>query len=171
MNNHSKQVAIALLATTMISAPAAAGSGNSQQPSKQQVQAQNSHAKPQNQAKAQNKQQAAEKAGADQKISPDNLSRSDIRQIQQALNKDGFNVGRIDGRWGPETRGALKKFQHSKNVNASGELDHQTVADLGLDPSQFSQTSGPTSSQSARHANNASGMSHGQSSQTTGQGH
>jgi peptidoglycan hydrolase-like protein with peptidoglycan-binding domain len=68
-----------------------------------------------------------------------NLSRREIRQAQQALNKDGFKVGRADGRLGPETENAVKQFQQSKQMQPSGQLDQQTMADLGLDTSGNTQ--------------------------------
>jgi len=92
----------------------------------------------QNQQHTQNgQQQSAENS---QPISPQNLSRGEVRQVQQALNKDGFKPGPTDGRWGNETENAVKQFQQSKQLQATGQLDEQTVADLGLDASRFSQS-------------------------------
>jgi peptidoglycan hydrolase-like protein with peptidoglycan-binding domain len=122
-----KKIAIALLATAVIGSPAIAASNNQQQSQpQQQSQKQN---QPNNQA-AQN----------DQQISPQNLSRGKVRQVQQALDKNGFKAGRSDGRWGRETENAVKQFQQSKQIQANGQLDQQTIADLGLDSSQFSQS-------------------------------
>jgi len=56
------------------------------------------------------------------------------------MRMDGFKAGRTDGRWGRETENAVKQFQQSKQLQATGQLDQQTVADLGLDTSQFSQS-------------------------------
>lgn len=52
------------------------------------------------------------------------------------------SIGRADGRWGNETQNAVKRFQQSKQLRATGQLDQQTVADLGLDSSKFSQSRG-----------------------------
>jgi peptidoglycan hydrolase-like protein with peptidoglycan-binding domain len=73
-------------------------------------------------------------------LGPDSLSRGEVRQVQRALDKDGFKAGPTDGRWGRETANAVKQFQQSKQLQATGQLDQQTVADLGLDTSQFSQS-------------------------------
>jgi peptidoglycan hydrolase-like protein with peptidoglycan-binding domain len=127
-----RKIAFALLATTLIGSPAIAASDNQQQPQNQQSQTQN---QPQAQNKS-NNQSAQNK----QAISPESLSRADIRQVQQALQQNGFKSGRADGRWGPETENAVKQFQQSKQIEASGQLDQQTVADLGLDASKFSQS-------------------------------
>jgi peptidoglycan hydrolase-like protein with peptidoglycan-binding domain len=136
-----KNFAIVLLATSMLSAPVAfAASDNYQQPQGQQAQqSQNQNAKnPQNQPSGQ--QQSAENNPSNsQQMSPQSLSRGQIRQVQQALDKDGFKAGPTDGRWGRETENAVKQFQESKQLQATGQLDRQTVADLGLDASQFSQ--------------------------------
>jgi len=145
-----RRIAIALLATTVIAAPAFAASDNQQQPKTHQMQSndQNQANTPQNASNQTNgrmdqngSNQNNEQMGQNsQPISPQKLSREEIRQIQQALDNDGFGAGRVDGRWGRETEGAVKKFQQSKQIQANGKLDRQTIADLGLDPSKFSQS-------------------------------
>ena len=55
---------------------------------------------------------------------------SQVSQIQQALNAQGYNVGAVDGQMGPKTKAALKQFQQAKGLQASGKLDQQTVAML-----------------------------------------
>ena len=137
-----RKLAIALLTTTMLATPAAfAASNNQQQPQGKQMQGQQMQ---QNQKNAQNQQHTQngqqQSAENSQPISPQNLSRGEVRQVQQALNKDGFKPGPTDGRWGNETENAVKQFQQSKQLQATGQLDEQTVADLGLDASRFSQS-------------------------------
>ena len=140
--------AIALLATTVISTPVfAATAGTQQQPQANQLQPQG-NGKTQAQSnpsqKAQTQQnsspQTAQNATDNQPISSRSLSRREIRQVQQTLDKDGFRAGPTDGRWGPETRSAVRQFQQSKDLRADGRLNRQTVADLGLKPSEFSPT-------------------------------
>jgi len=146
-----KTLAIALLATTMLASPAAFAGSNDQQPSQSQ-QMQRDQNQGQNQSAPQNRpgqnagdqqgQQTGQQQAAqnNQPISPQGLSRGKIRQVQRALDKDGFKAGPTDGRWGRETENAVKQFQQSKQRQATGQLDQQTVADLGLDASQFSQS-------------------------------
>jgi len=152
-----KNLAIALLATAAFSMPAMAASNTTQQPQDrqaQQSQDQRSQAQypnnniqqaqyPNNQQPGQpsNTNQAAqnEPNNNDQSVSPHSLSRNEIRQVQQALDKNGHQVGRVDGRWGPKTSDALKQFQQSKNIEANGQLDQQTLSDLGLNGAQFAQ--------------------------------
>ena len=152
----NKKIAIAMLTTAMMATPAFAASNNNQQQPQgaQQMQPRNNQAqqdrnyndaqhntKTQRQtAQDQQSQQNQQSAQNDQAISPNNLSRGEIRQVQQALDKDGFNAGKADGRWGPRTEDAVKQFQQSKQIQANGTLDQQTVADLGLDTSKFSQS-------------------------------
>ncbi len=72
-----------------------------------------------------------------QKMSPRNLNSSQIEQIQQSLDGKGFKSGQADGKWGPQTMSALKDFQKSQNMSSTGNLDGQTIAALGLNPSDF----------------------------------
>lgn len=59
------------------------------------------------------------------------LSQERIREVQQALNDNGSHIG-VDGVWGPNTRRALRDFQRSKGLDATGRLDSQTVAALNV---------------------------------------
>ncbi len=141
-----RKLAIALLTTSMLATPAAfAASNNQKQQQGQQTQGQQTQQnRPQNQQKAQHQQHTQngqqQSAENSQPISPQNLSRGEVREVQQALNKDGFKPGPTDGRWGNETENAVKQFQQSKQLQATGQLNEQTVADLGLDASKFSQS-------------------------------
>jgi outer membrane biosynthesis protein TonB len=155
-----KSVLIALLTTTALAAPAFAASDtpqpaqqpqqqsqmqpkNTQQPKAQpqkQSQAQPKRssqpkAQPQKQSQEQPKQspQPSQKQASNQKtISPNSLNNSEVRQMQTALNKDGFKAGRADGLWGPQTRSALENFQKSKGMTNNGQLTQDTLASLGV---------------------------------------
>ena len=61
-----------------------------------------------------------------------NLSRDEIRQVQIMLNEKGFNVGEPDGVLGERTRSALMQFQQRQGFHASGQIDQQTMAALGV---------------------------------------
>jgi peptidoglycan hydrolase-like protein with peptidoglycan-binding domain len=56
-----------------------------------------------------------------------------VRSVQQTLNNRGFSAGPVDGVLGAPAREALKRFQQSENLEASGELNPQTLAALGID--------------------------------------
>jgi peptidoglycan hydrolase-like protein with peptidoglycan-binding domain len=53
-----------------------------------------------------------------------------LYQAQQKLNRLGFDVGEPDGKLGPHTRAELKKFQRSRQIPATGDLDGATVEQL-----------------------------------------
>jgi sporulation protein YlmC with PRC-barrel domain len=87
--------------------------------------------------------------GGDQKqqpISASQLNSSQIRKIQQELNKEGFDAGQVDGNWNSQTQTAIRNFQQSKGLNATGQLDEQTIDELGLDADEFRQGSKSESS-------------------------
>ena len=133
-----QKLAIAMLATAAITLPSVcAMAQNSPAPQMQpppQIQQPSQSPALQPQANDNANHQAQ-----NQLISPNNLSRDEVRQVQTALNNNGDKVARVDGRWGPNTRDALRRFQQSKGIQASGQLDQQTVADLGLNTDQFIQ--------------------------------
>ena len=161
-----KKLAIALLATAAFGMPAMAASNMTQQPQapqaqqsqgqQSQVQYPNNNNKNQQaqypnnqQGQPNNANQAAqnESNSNNQTFSPQKLSRNEIRQVQQALDKNGQQVGRVDGRWGRKTSDALKQFQQSKGIQTNGQLDQQTLSDLGLNGAQFAQQNQNNASQ------------------------
>jgi hypothetical protein len=138
----------------MLATPAAFAASNNnnnnQQPPKGQQTQQMQKNRPQSQqngqaqqnqqnAQGKNQQNGQQSAQNNQTISPQSMSRGNVKQVQQALDKDGFKAGRADGRWGRETASAVKQFQQSKQLQPTGQLTEQTVADLGLDASKFQQ--------------------------------
>ncbi len=61
------------------------------------------------------------------------MSRHHIEVIQAALANSGQNV-EVDGFWGPKTARALKDFQKTHGLKATGHLDHKTRQALPLPP-------------------------------------
>ncbi|MGB7281822.1 MAG: peptidoglycan-binding domain-containing protein [Candidatus Acidiferrum sp.] len=61
-----------------------------------------------------------------------------ISEIQSALAKDGSFYGTPNGKWDAATVDAMKKFQDSHGLSATGKLDAKTLQKLGLG----SQTAG-----------------------------
>jgi uncharacterized protein YcfJ len=53
-----------------------------------------------------------------------------VADAQVALNALGYPVGKADGSMGPHTRSQLKRFQKSRGLPETGELDPPTVAAL-----------------------------------------
>jgi peptidoglycan hydrolase-like protein with peptidoglycan-binding domain len=67
-----------------------------------------------------------------------------VSALQLALAVLGFDVGTIDGVFGDATATAVKQFQKSQGVAATGGVDEDTWALLGgqsFDPSQVTQIS------------------------------
>ena len=61
------------------------------------------------------------------------LSRNTLHNVQQQLQHQGYyKNAKVDGRWGPETRQAVERFQQAKGLPATGELDQQTLSALGV---------------------------------------
>jgi murein L,D-transpeptidase YcbB/YkuD len=56
-----------------------------------------------------------------------------VKQAQEKLSAAGHDAGQPDGVMGPQTQTALKEFQQSKGLEASGKLDQETVAALGVE--------------------------------------
>jgi sporulation protein YlmC with PRC-barrel domain len=76
-----------------------------------------------------------------QQLSASQLSSSQIRKIQQELNKEGFHAGQVNGQWSSETQTAIKNFQETKGLPATGDLDQRTIEALGLNADDFRQKS------------------------------
>ena len=55
-----------------------------------------------------------------------------VRAVQQALKDKGHYPGPIDGHWNAETQTALKAFQQSSGLEATGQLDAETREKLGM---------------------------------------
>jgi peptidoglycan hydrolase-like protein with peptidoglycan-binding domain len=82
---------------------------------------------------------------------PFRMKSSTIMQVQKKLNKEGFNAGRADGKWGPKTEAALKNFQKQNKLPVTGRFSRQTFADLGINMS-----SGRSSSSQPNHQGKSS---------------
>jgi peptidoglycan hydrolase-like protein with peptidoglycan-binding domain len=55
-----------------------------------------------------------------------------ISQVQEKLRELGFAAGPVNGDFGAKTQAALTQFQLSRTLPASGQLDDQTLAELGV---------------------------------------
>ena len=75
------------------------------------------------------------------------LTENNIRQVQEALRKKGFDPGPLDGIFGPRTEESVRSFQDRYGMKASGKLDNQTLYALG----QAQLASQPGSESEPRH--------------------
>jgi hypothetical protein len=119
-----KKLLLATVASMALTVPALAQNAPGQDQSQQPSQMQQQPAQPQGMQGPSSGQQAA--------ISPSRLNRTDVRHIQQALDTKGFTTRSTDGRWGPETEAALRKFQQQQHIEGNGQLNHETLAALGV---------------------------------------
>lgn len=60
------------------------------------------------------------------------LSSTEITQAQQALKAKGHDPGPVDGVMSSKTQQAIKAFQQANGLLATGTLDSQTAAALGV---------------------------------------
>lgn len=106
--------------------------------------------------------QSMESPGAKSEMSGQ-WSTDDIKKVQQALKEKGHDPGATDGVMGPSTQQALRAFQQSSGLKATGTLDAETAAALGV-------SSGSKSSPSGGSGQGSSGASGRSSSGESGQG-
>ncbi len=69
---------------------------------------------------------------ANGKVSSNRMHDGTVRNAQLALNEKGYDVGRVDGQFGPSTQSAVRRFQSEKGLAQSGRLDSATLAALGV---------------------------------------
>ena len=55
-----------------------------------------------------------------------------VLEVQQDLAADGYYASPIDGRMGPQTRGALAAFQADNGLAVTSAIDEPTLQTLGL---------------------------------------
>jgi N-acetylmuramoyl-L-alanine amidase len=68
---------------------------------------------------------------------PVRLNRRMIAGAQYALMSRGYYSGRVDGSYGPQTAFAVRAFQSSAGLPATGRLDMQTLDALGSSDADF----------------------------------
>jgi peptidoglycan hydrolase-like protein with peptidoglycan-binding domain len=73
------------------------------------------------------------------------LVRNPTADVQERLQQLGLYNGDIDGKWGPQTRGAVVEFQRSHGLRPTGTLDVATIARLR----QITQNAPPTQDNTA----------------------
>ncbi|MEN8112837.1 MAG: peptidoglycan-binding protein [Actinomycetota bacterium] len=56
----------------------------------------------------------------------------DVSQLQKSLGSLGFDAGKVDGIFGPDTLRAVLDFQHNRSVAEDGIVGHEVVDELVL---------------------------------------
>ena len=59
------------------------------------------------------------------------MSVEEIREMQQVLIREGFDVT-VDGKLGPKTKEALMAFQRKNGLQATGQMNSETMTKLGI---------------------------------------
>ena len=117
--------------STALKSPSAASSTAKKSPAKSPAKNSTSAAK-----KASGKSSASKRARKQPGQKAPTADR--VIEIQAALAKDGSFQGSPSGKWDEATAAAMRRFQASHGLNASGKLDAPTLQRLGLG----SQTAG-----------------------------
>lgn len=65
------------------------------------------------------------------------LSAGATAMVQEKLQQAGVYQGRADGIWGPESQSALERFQQTRSLQVTGQLNQATAATLGVPPSEL----------------------------------
>lgn len=110
---------------------------NQQQTQQQPQNQQQTQQQPQTQQQMQQPETQQPQTSSTQMGNAQNQNKSaypaaEVRQAQEQLKKEGDYTGKVDGIYGPQTRAAVEKYQKSQNLPASGKLDSQTSAKLGI---------------------------------------
>jgi len=71
-------------------------------------------------------------AGADVKASAS--TDTQVESVQASLAQEGYAVS-VDGVWGPQSAEALRQFQQANNLDATGQINAETLAALNVDAS------------------------------------
>lgn len=105
------------------------------------------------------------------------LDKGTIKQVQEKLNERGYDAGAADGMIGPKTQAAIKEFQQSEGIEATGELNQETLAGLdiegetagrgeGVPMGSSSETGAIEPSDSAGYPSRGEGVQEGRGSET-----
>jgi hypothetical protein len=68
-----------------------------------------------------------------------------VRNVQSTLRDKGIDAGPVDGIWGPQTRQGVQQFQQREGMKATGQLNAQTLAALGIEGEQSASAGGSAS--------------------------
>ena len=72
------------------------------------------------------------------------VSEETVSQVQEALNNAGYHLGIPDGKGGPITIAALKRFQGDRHLPVTGKFDDITLSALGVSKSNQGGNDGDT---------------------------
>lgn len=102
--------------------------GGEQQAGGQQAGGQDQSASPGGQLAQGQGAQVAQQGGTQLFLSP-----ASVRQIEQALNAAGYDVGNVDGEWGETEMQSLANYQQAHNLEPTGNLNTRVIAALNVE--------------------------------------
>ena len=70
------------------------------------------------------------------------LSKDDMRKVEEALKAKGYDPGKIDGVVDDATRTAIRSFQKDKTLPITGVVDSRTAQELGVSITTASDRAG-----------------------------
>ena len=96
------------------------------------------------------------------------LSSKEITQTQQALQAKGHDPGPVDGVMSSKTQQAIRAFQQANSLQATGTLDSQTAAALGVSIGGSGTSAGPAGRSESGSSPSRSGSGLGSSESSSG---
>ena len=96
------------------------------------------------------------------------ISKDQVKQVQSALKSKGMDPGPEDGVMGPKTQSALREFQKSNNLQATGRLDEKTASALGVDMASSGMSGSSAGSASGSGSSSGMGSSSGTGAGSSG---
>ncbi|MFQ5893033.1 MAG: peptidoglycan-binding protein, partial [Nitrospinota bacterium] len=64
--------------------------------------------------------------------SPVRVTPALIREVQRRLKRQGYPVGRVDGRLGRQTTWSIRRFQRDVSLHPTGRIDRHLLTSLGI---------------------------------------
>jgi peptidoglycan hydrolase-like protein with peptidoglycan-binding domain len=102
------------------------------------------------QPQAQSSQSQEQSQGAQQ-----SMSQETVKQVQQKLSAAGHQI-EVDGIMGPKTQAALKEYQQKQGMQATGQLNQETLAALGVSEGASASTGSTGAQESSSSGGSAS---------------
>ena len=56
-----------------------------------------------------------------------------VKKVQKALNKQGYDCGKVDGKCGKKTKKAIKKYQVDKDMKVDGKITKKLLKKLKIE--------------------------------------
>ncbi len=97
------------------------------------------------------KQQGSSPGGQSQQQSMTGMNMSDpqmVKSVQEKLNNEGYAAGPANGTWSDKSQQAMTQFQKDNNLEPTGQINQESLAQLGLAPAGSAGAGGQQSTPS-----------------------